>query len=107
MQGIANNIFIKAIHLYQKFISPRKGYCCAHRTYHGRSSCSEYAIHSLNKHNLLISLSLMKRRFLACQMAYEELKKEKEQNKSNNGVEACPCANKESAYCCLGAWPFS
>lgn len=49
----------------------------------------------------------MKRRFLACQMAYEEIKKEKEQNKDNNGVEACPCANKESAYCCLGAWPFS
>jgi len=29
------------IGLYQRYVSPRKGFCCAHRVLHGQDSCSE------------------------------------------------------------------
>ena len=107
MQGIANNILINAIIFYQRYLSPHKGYSCAHGVYHGRSSCSHWAIRIIKKHGIFMFIPLMIKRLKACHMAYEEIKKEKETNKGKGGVEACPCTNKESAYCCLNMFPFS
>jgi len=106
MQGIANNILINAILFYQRFLSPYKGYSCAHGVYHGRSSCSHWAIRIIKKHGIFMFVPLMKKRIKACQMAYEEIKKEKEILKKSEGIEACPCANKDSSYCCLYMFPF-
>ncbi len=33
---------IVLIEWYQIYLSPRKGFCCAHRVLHGNDSCSEW-----------------------------------------------------------------
>ena len=107
---IANNIFIKFVVLYQQYISPHKGYCCAHSALHGKESCSSWAIRILKKQRVSLLLPLMKRRFQACNQAHEKLKKEEsETNKNLDTVDPCPCS-KPVVDCCLGCGfglPFS
>ncbi len=38
-----NKSAIILIQLYQKFISPYKGYCCAYKVHHNDVSCSQFA----------------------------------------------------------------
>jgi len=106
MNETVNNLVIKIILLYQSYISPHKGFCCAHSSYTGRSSCSNWAIRVLRKHKILVFVPLMIRRFKACQMAYEKLKEKNEAKKNNEGFSDCPCANRDSAYCCLSFVPI-
>ena len=64
-------LIIFLIKIYQKFISPLKGYSCAYRAIHGSSSCSLWALHSIDKHNLsILSLKLISRRLEKCRHTY-------------------------------------
>jgi len=105
MQGIANNTLVTAIDLYQRFISPHKGYCCAHRVYHGRSSCSAWGKRVLKKHGIFMFYPLMRKRFNSCQMAYEKIKEEESKNKGKgSGSENYPCVG-DIGGSCLAAMP--
>ena len=110
-QTIVNNILINLILTYQKYLSPHKGYCCAHSVLHGNSSCSSWAVRILKKQRASLLLPLMKRRFQACNKAHEKLKKEESETKKNSDtVDPCPCSDKPIADCCLGCGlglPFS
>ena len=85
---------------YQKYISPHKGFCCAHRVHNGSDSCSAWAIRIIKKHGLFLLIPLMLRRFKACANAYKEIEKEAG-GKNEKGKDA-----KETAGCCLAVWPF-
>ena len=107
MERIANNLIIQLIQFYQQHISLHKGYRCAYSALHGHSSCSSWAIRILKKQKLSFFFPLMKRRFQACNQAHEEIKKEKLETVNNSDtVDPCPCANKKTAYCCLGMLPI-
>ena len=107
-QTIVHNILIKLILSYQKYLSPHKGYCCAHTALHGKASCSSWAIRVLKKQRLSLFLPLMKRRFQACNQAHKNLEKEKSEiNKNHDTVDPCPCKGQPVADCCLGCgFPF-
>lgn len=54
------------ITLYQKWISPYKGFTCAHHHLHGNNSCSEFTKQQILKNGLFSSLKVIKKRFIEC-----------------------------------------
>lgn len=63
-QGLA-----EAIGLYQRHLSPHKGFSCAHRIYHGGSSCSQYCKEAILELGPIGAWSQMRRRFRDCKVA--------------------------------------
>jgi putative component of membrane protein insertase Oxa1/YidC/SpoIIIJ protein YidD len=59
-------IALAAIGLYQRYLSPRKGYSCAYRVRAGGVGCSGFGKHALGKHGLLLGLVLLRRRMAKC-----------------------------------------
>lgn len=54
---------------YQRFLSPLKGYRCAHRVLHGGDSCSQYVKQTLLAHTANDAWRLARQRFAACARA--------------------------------------
>lgn len=104
-QSIFTYTLIKLIVIYQKHLSPHKGYCCAYSHFHGRSSCSSWAIRILEKQKLSAFLPLMKRRFIACNKAHEDFKKEKT-NTNTDAIDPCPCKGSIAESCLVCGFPF-
>ncbi|MCU0541563.1 MAG: membrane protein insertion efficiency factor YidD [Oscillatoriaceae cyanobacterium Prado104] len=65
---------IASISGYQKHISPKKGFCCAHRVLYGGESCSQYVKGAIAKFGLFEVLKASRRRFAACKQANQILK---------------------------------
>lgn len=59
---------------YQKHISPKKGFSCAHRVLHGGESCSGYIKRTILEQGLIRAIPLSRRRFRACKAASQVLK---------------------------------
>jgi putative component of membrane protein insertase Oxa1/YidC/SpoIIIJ protein YidD len=70
-----------AIGLYQRFVSPYKGFRCAHRALNGRCSCSEYAKRVVNRRGVLTLIPLLRRRFTECGVAAQVLDYEARQTR--------------------------
>ena len=51
---------------YQRYISPHKGFTCAHHAVHGGRSCSAHAKTLLTRGGVRIAVLGMQRRFAAC-----------------------------------------
>ena len=64
------------IDLYQNFISPYKGYSCAHRIATGEVGCSGYGKKVISRFGLKTGYALLQRRFAECKCSSEALKKE-------------------------------
>ena len=62
------------ITVYQKQISPRKGFSCAHRVLYGSESCSQYTKRILSEHGVGRALPLIRQRFQDCKAANQVLK---------------------------------
>jgi Uncharacterized conserved protein len=62
------------INSYQKHISPKKGFSCAHRVLHGGESCSQYIKRIILKQGLLGAIPLSRQRLQACKAANQVLK---------------------------------
>lgn len=54
---------------YQKYISPYKGFACAHRLLYGGESCSQYVKRMMVEKNLRVAIQASKQRFRACKKA--------------------------------------
>lgn len=57
---------LKAIKFYQKFISPYKGFNCAHRVATGEVGCSGYGKKVIARFGLMKGIKLLNRRFYDC-----------------------------------------
>lgn len=66
------------IGFYQRFISPYKGYRCAHACYHGGPSCSHAIREILVEHGLIRGWPLVRQRFADCRHAYASMRLERE-----------------------------
>ncbi len=62
-------LVIAAIDLYRRYISPYKGFKCAHNALHRRGSCSEYGRLVFAKRAFVDAVALMRRRFVQCKAA--------------------------------------
>lgn len=54
------------IAVYQKHISPRKGFSCGYRVHAGGASCSHFGKQAIAKHGVGLGLLLIRRRFAKC-----------------------------------------
>ncbi|HSW06643.1 membrane protein insertion efficiency factor YidD, partial [Aquabacterium sp.] len=72
-----------AIDLYQRHVSPYKGFCCAYRVHTGRRSCSAYAKAVVNRLGVFALLEAMPRQFTRCKSAYAALKRQPAASRSD------------------------
>ena len=70
--------FIFLITLYQKYISPYKGFRCAYAACHDSKSCSAIIKNIIAEHGLLAGWPLIKQQFNNCHLAYQALETERE-----------------------------
>lgn len=67
--GVAACIALRAIDIYQRHVSPRKGFVCAHRVLHGGESCSEFGRRAVMESGVLRALRRLQTRFQECRAA--------------------------------------
>ena len=65
--------WIKLITLYQSFISPYKGFNCAHNARYKSGSCSNAVKDLIANKGLIQALPLIRLRFRECRIAYEAI----------------------------------
>jgi len=63
---------LAAIGLYQRFVSPHKGFRCAHAVQTGRRGCSALGARAIRRHGLWGGLGVLGCRLDACALSHEE-----------------------------------
>ncbi|HXE37595.1 MAG TPA: membrane protein insertion efficiency factor YidD [Azonexus sp.] len=61
---------LAAIRLYQRHISPRKGFCCAYRHHTGHASCSALGYRAIRRFGLWRGIGVLRRRLGKCGVAH-------------------------------------
>jgi len=64
------SIVLDAIRLYQRHLSPHKGFCCAYRQHTGRQSCSALGLRAVRRYGVLAGLAVLRRRLRLCGVAH-------------------------------------
>ena len=62
-------LLIRTIALYQRYLSPHKGFACAYRVLHGSHSCSQGTKEILRNYSLGEALPRIRQQFRACRDA--------------------------------------
>lgn len=86
VQTLATPVALASLNIYQKHISPRKGFSCPHRMLYGNQSCSEYVKDILTNQSLTTAIKMAPQRFRDCQAAARTL-----QQKASSGCIVIPC----------------
>jgi len=95
---------ILLIGAYQRYVSPRKGYCCAYRNRTGGRSCSSYAKCSISRAGFLGGLVLLNRRLRACAVAAASPSQSDDPTEMENAVFGqCATAVHEGRKLCCGS----
>lgn len=84
--NLSSKIGLYAIHLYQKYLSPIKGYSCSYAFHTGSHSCSEFGVKAIEKKGLFIGSKLINRRFKKCAKSAEQAKSYTGWRKGNLGA---------------------
>ncbi len=63
-------LLLWAIGLYQRFVSPYKGYSCAYRVYKGGQGCSGYGYRVISRYGTGMGMALLRRRLQACSIQF-------------------------------------
>jgi len=72
------HFLIFLITLYQKHLSPHKGFSCAYACYHRSLSCSAMVKNIIAEHGLITGWPMIKQQFADCHLAYQYLETERE-----------------------------
>lgn len=84
-----SSVSLFAIGLYQKHLSPRKGYACAYRVEHDDwTGCSGYAKHRIGEVGLIRAIPDIRARLRACRESAEEREKRRKQRQDERGTDA-------------------
>ncbi len=97
-----NRLALGLITLYQRFLSPYKGFRCAAGAYYRTGSCSNVVRQIVREHGLLGGLGRIRRQFTRCACAarrIEEEKKKKKRRKERN-----PAADAACGFAEIGCW---
>jgi putative component of membrane protein insertase Oxa1/YidC/SpoIIIJ protein YidD len=78
-----SRLALVAIDGYQRYLSPRKGYSCAHRIAYGGPGCSGFAKGTITEMGLWREWPLIKARFAACRNAAAELRAKRKKEKKD------------------------
>lgn len=69
VKKMLRQFIVFAIGWYQEYVSPYKGYYCAHRVLHAGESCSQYAKRSFLEQDLVGAVKASQKRFRRCEKA--------------------------------------
>jgi uncharacterized protein len=58
------------IALYQKYLSPYKGFCCAYRIHTGRAGCSALGYRSVRRYGVVAGWAVLHKRITLCGVAH-------------------------------------
>ena len=64
------NVALYLIELYQRYVSPRKGFCCAYRVHTGQASCSVLGYRVIRRFGVWAGVALLRQRLAKCGVAY-------------------------------------
>lgn len=98
LEKITRKTGIVMIRSYQKYLSPYKGFSCAHRVLYGSESCSQYVKRTLIEQDLHSAITLSRQRFAACKTAKiilraESLEKKRRREKKQSDCQPnCNCS---------------
>jgi putative component of membrane protein insertase Oxa1/YidC/SpoIIIJ protein YidD len=67
---------LAAIRLYQKYISPHKGFCCAYRKHTGRASCSALGYRAVRRYGVLCGAQVIRSRTHLCGVVHRRQRSE-------------------------------
>jgi putative component of membrane protein insertase Oxa1/YidC/SpoIIIJ protein YidD len=70
-----STVAVAGIDFYRRFLSPLKGFKCAHHYVHRDGSCSTYGRDVYGKHRFLEATRLLRARFAECKQASQRLKR--------------------------------
>jgi putative component of membrane protein insertase Oxa1/YidC/SpoIIIJ protein YidD len=80
---------LATIGLYQRFISPHKGFRCAHAVQTGRRGCSALGARAIRRHGLWDGLGVLGCRLDACALSHEEIRQARGRRRLNAQAGAC------------------
>jgi putative component of membrane protein insertase Oxa1/YidC/SpoIIIJ protein YidD len=66
-----NRLVCQVILIYQRYLSSRKGFCCAYRQLYEKSTCSNYGLFVFQRYPFLLACQLTRRRLHNCHVAYK------------------------------------
>jgi putative component of membrane protein insertase Oxa1/YidC/SpoIIIJ protein YidD len=87
LQRWINGFVDWAIGQYQRYLSPRKGFTCAHRKLHGGASCSGYFRELVTTEGFTQSIQPFQQRLVDCRKANDQLRL---MAADDDGVEEAP-----------------
>jgi putative component of membrane protein insertase Oxa1/YidC/SpoIIIJ protein YidD len=64
------SLALAAIEIYQRYLSPYKGFCCAYGFHTGNRSCSALGYRAIRVHGVIPGLALLRLRFERCSEAH-------------------------------------
>jgi putative component of membrane protein insertase Oxa1/YidC/SpoIIIJ protein YidD len=91
-----------AIRLYQRRISPHKGFRCAYSHTHGGPGCSGAVLSILEDKGLIAGWGLIKQRFLNCESAANDREKERKKRRENSKDRSGLCGYSAVDACDVG-----
>lgn len=113
-QRLFNTLPLLLIRGYQRFISPYKGFRCAHAVHFGGDSCSAAVMKIIRRRGVFAGRHDIRRQFQRCSVAYQQISKDQKDKKrrKNDGkwwhsCDPCPasCSFGEKKSSCADAMP--
>ncbi|MBI4121297.1 MAG: membrane protein insertion efficiency factor YidD [Parcubacteria group bacterium] len=101
LRSPSNILIIAVIRFYQKWISPYKGFRCAHNMLHAQGGCSSFGLKVFGTHPFREALRLLRGRFAECKEANQILRSS-EREKKRRGSWASEGADGIFDSCCDG-----
>ena len=71
---VGRQIALGTIGAYKQYLSPHKGYSCAHRMLHEGESCSDYVQQMFSTQSFMSALQSSRQRFRDCAAAAQSLR---------------------------------
>jgi putative component of membrane protein insertase Oxa1/YidC/SpoIIIJ protein YidD len=75
--NILRQTLADSIGLYQKYLSPHKGFSCAYRVHHRGLSCSQYCKEMILERGPIAAIPPIRRRFRDCKQAAQRIQSQR------------------------------
>ena len=100
LESSVSSLALVAIHGYRKYISPYKGFRCAHHALHDQGSCSTFGLDAFGNNGPIQALRLLRGRFIECRAAYDTLRYEsKDEREDRRRKKAEARREKYDSFC--------
>ncbi len=85
------SLALGAIRLYQRFISPYKGFCCAYCAYTGNASCSALGYRAVRRFGVWEGIGILRQRLGKCSIAHRRYRPRAAQRRLARQAGFCDC----------------